>query len=385
MTIINIYLDNAATTRPSKEVIDAVSTSMEEFYGNPSAVYSLGVNSAKKLDECRETISKTINASKDEIYFTSCGSEGNNLILRGILKKGLHVITTSFEHSSVKNAITLLENSGVDITYLPVDKKGKIDIELLKKSIRKETVLISIMHVNNEIGSIQDIKEIGSAIKEVSNRAKFHVDAVQSYGKLPIDIKEMKIDSLTVSAHKFNGPKGVGFCYISKGISPIPLIIGGAQEKGLRAGTQNVSGVIGLTVAALSKHNKIAENHQKVLEIKTYMIEKLSQVHNIKINSTIDNCFSPYILNVSFIGVRGEILLNYLSGEEIFVSTGSACTSKSKAGVVGSHVLEALGLSNDEITSAIRFSFSTDTTKAEIDRTVDVIQNGLSFFRRIKK
>jgi len=382
---MNIYLDNAATTKPSKEVIESIYNSMENFYANPSSFHKLGTECNKKLDECRYEIAKTINCSKDEIYFTAGGSDGNNFILRGLSKENLHIITTSFEHSSVKNTINYLEKKGVKVTYLSLDSNGLINMDQLKAAMTKDTILVSIMHVNNEIGSIQNLKEIGESIKLISTRAKFHVDAVQGYGKLSIDVKAMKIDSLSVSAHKFNGPKGVGFCYLAKGISPIPSIIGGAQEKGLRAGTENLPGIIGLTVAAKDKLNKLTENYTKAHEIKEYMITKLSQVEDIKINSPIDESFSPYILNVSFRGVRGETLLHFLSEEDIFVSTGSACTSKSKSGVLGSHVLESMGLTQKEIEGAIRFSFSSSTTLEEIDKTIEVLKKGLLLLRRLKR
>ncbi|MGG7178695.1 cysteine desulfurase family protein [Clostridium paraputrificum] len=380
-----IYLDNAATTKPTKNVINEVCNGMEEFFGNPSSLHKLGMEAEKKLNICREELAKTINCSGEEIYFTSGGSEGNNFIFKGLLKEGSHLITTPFEHSSIKNTAEALEKMGVKVTYLSVDSKGRIDIEELREAIRKDTVLVSIMYVNNEVGTIQNLTEIGELIKSVSSRAKFHVDAVQGYGKLPIDIKKMKIDSLTVSGHKFNGPKGVGFFYLAKGIHPMPHIHGGAQERGLRAGTQNLPGIMGLTVAAIEVMKNREENYKKVEDIKKYMIEKLSEIKDIKINSPIEEDFSPYILNVSFRGVRGEVLLHLLEAEEIYVSTGSACTSQSKGGVVGSHVLEAMKLTNSEVEGAIRFSFSPDNTKEEIDKTVETIKKGLVFLRRIKR
>ena len=380
-----IYLDNAATTKPTKDVINEVCNGMEEFFGNPSSLHKLGMEAEKKLNACREELAKTINCTGEEIYFTSGGSEGNNLIFKGLLKEGSHVITTPFEHISVKNTAEALDKMGVKVTYLSVDTKGRINIEELREAIRKDTVLVSIMHVNNEIGIIQNLAEIGEVIKSVSSRAKFHVDAVQGYGKLPIDVKKMKIDSLTVSGHKFNGPKGVGFCYLAKGINPMPHIHGGAQERGLRAGTQNLPGIMGLTVAAKEIMKNREENYKKVEEIKRYMIESLSEIKDIKINSPIEEDFSPYILNVSFRGVRGEVLLHLLEAEEIYVSTGSACTSQSKGGVVGSHVLEAMKLTRGEVEGAIRFSFSPDNTKEEIDKTVETIKKGLVFLRRIKR
>lgn len=382
---MNIYLDNASTTKPSKKVIEAITESMESFYANASSLHKLGLECEKKINACRETLAKTINCSKDEIYFTSSGSEGNNFILRGLIKENSHIITTSFEHSSIKNTAIFLEKTNHNVSYLSLDSNGLINVDELKNKITKDTVLVSIIYVNNELGSIQNIKEIGVAIKESNPRTKFHVDAVQGYGKLPIDVVDMKIDALTISGHKINGPKGIGFCYLKKGLSPTPTIIGGNQEKGLRAGTENLPGIVGLTVAAEDKFKNIRENYSIVKNLKEYMIKRLSEIENIKINSPISDNFSPYILNVSFIGVRGEVLLHFLSEENIFVSTGSACTSKSKSGVVGSHVLESIGLTKSEIEGAIRFSFSPANTEKEIDITIDTIKKGLLLLRRIKR
>lgn len=382
---MDIYLDNAATTKPSRDVIDAICNSMEELYGNPSSIHRLGVQSEKKINECRENIAKTINCKMEEIYFTSGGSEGNNLVLKGLLKEGSHIITTPFEHSSIKNTVEVLEKMGVKVTYLSLDEFGQIDIEELREAIRKDTVLVSIIYVNNEVGSIQKLKEIGEVIRASSNRAKFHVDAVQGYGKLPIDVKSMNIDALTASGHKINGPKGVGFCYLSKGINLIPSIHGGAQEKGLRAGTENLHGIIGFSVAAQNIMKDINDNYKKVYEIKRYMIDRLSEIKDIRINSMISDDFSPYILNVSFRGVRGEVLLHLLEDANIFVSTGSACTSTTKGGVMGSHVLEAMKLSKQEVEGAIRFSFSPQNTIEEIDKTIDTLKRSLVFLRRIRR
>lgn len=382
---MNIYLDNASTTKPSKKVIEAVAESMENFYANASSLHKLGLECERKMNSCREILAKTINCSKDEIYFTSSGSEGNNFILRGLVKENSNIITTSFEHSSIKNTATFLEKNNHNVSYLTLDSNGLINIDDLKNKITKDTVLVSIIYVNNELGSIQNLKEIGTTIKKLNPRTKFHVDAVQGYGKLPIDVLDMKIDALTISGHKINGPKGIGFCYLKKGLSPTPTIIGGNQEKGLRAGTENLPGIVGLTVAAEDKFSNIRENYSKVESLKEYMINRLSEIENIKINSPISDNFSPYILNVSFIGVRGEVLLHFLSEENIFVSTGSACTSKSKSGVVGSHVLESIGLTKGEIEGALRFSFSPTNTTEEIDITIETIKKGLSLLRRIKR
>lgn len=379
-----IYLDNASTTKPSKEVIASIANAMDDYFANPSSSHRLGFECQKKLDYCREEIARTINASADEIYFTSGASEANNLILKGLVKEGAGLITTSFEHSSSKNAAKFLETSNTNITYLSVDSNGQISLDELKASINKNTALISIIYVNNEVGSIQNLELIGETIKSLSPRAKFHVDAVQGYGKLPIDVKKMKIDALTVSAHKINGPKGVGFCYIAKGINPTPLIHGGAQEKGVRAGTENLPGILGLTTAANSIIAKEKENYLIVKELKEYMIKRLSEIDNIRINSPVSDSFSPYLLNVSFIGVRGEVLSNFLAEQNIFVSTGSACTSKSRSGFSGSYVLKAMKLSQKEIEGAIRFSFSPENTKEQIDKTIDTLKIGLRLLRRMK-
>lgn len=381
---MEVYFDNSSTTKPFDEVINEVAFGMKEFYGNPSSLHNLGFKSEKKLKECREILSKTINVNENEIHFNSGGSEGNNSILKGILKSGTHFITTPFEHASILNTVKKLEDAGVKVTFLKINDEGKIDLEYLKNSITKETVLISIMHVNNEIGVIQDLKTIGEIIKESSSRAKFHVDAVQSYGKIPIDAKKMNIDFLTVSGHKFHGPKGVGFIYIKKPNTLMPLIEGGAQEFGIRAGTQNIPGIMGMSLASKIVNNTINENYKRVFEIKKKFIGKLKTIENIKINSLLNESYSPYILNVSFKGIRGEVLLHFLEESGIYVSTGSACSSKEREKLGGSYVLKALGLSQDEMAGGIRFSFSDDNKEEEVDYVIDNLDKGLRFLRRKK-
>ena len=381
---MEIYFDNSATTKPYKEVIDETAKAMEEYYGNPSSLHKIGIKAEKKITDARDFIGKSINASKDEIYFTSGGSEGNNLAIKGLLKPGHHVITTVFEHHSVLMTYKNLEKSGIKVTYLNVDKEGKISLEELKNSISKDTVLVSIMHVNNEMGAIQDIESIGKTIKENSSRARFHVDAVQSYGKLNIDVKKMNIDLLTVSGHKIHGPKGVGFIFVKKGIVLNPLINGGSQEAGIRGGTHNVPGIIGLHKAAEITMENINSNFQYVKSLKEYMIGRLSEIDNIKIHSPLNDKFTPYILNVSFLLVKAEVLLHLLEENNIYVSTGSACTSKSSA-TQGSYVIKSLGLSKSEIESAIRFSFSKYNTEEEVDKVVEVLKSSLTFLRRVKR
>ncbi|WP_026889334.1 cysteine desulfurase family protein [Clostridium beijerinckii] len=382
---MEVYFDNSSTTKPLDEVVDEVSFGMKEFYGNPSSLHNLGLKSERKLKECRGILAKTINASENEIHFTSGGSEGNNLVLKGLLKSGTHLITTPFEHASILNTIKKLEENNIKVTFLEINEEGKINLEQLKKAITKETVLVSIMHVNNEVGVIQDLKEIGDIIRASSNRTKFHVDAVQSYGKLPIDVKKMNIDFLTVSAHKFHGPKGVGFIYIKNTSSLSPLIEGGSQEFGIRAGTQNIPGIMGMALASKISNDKMKENYEKVFQIKKKFADKLNNIDNIKINSLLNDKFSPYILNVSFKGVKGEVLLHYLEESGIYVSTGSACSSKERERIGGSYVLKSLGLTKDEISGGIRFSFSDDNDESEIDYVVDILEKGLKFLRRIKK
>ena len=380
---MNVYFGNSATTKPYDEVIEAVSKGMKEYFGNPSSLHKIGMNCEKRLNEAREYFASTIKCNKEEIYFTSGGSEGNNLILKGLLKPGHHFITTAFEHHSIISTCKQLEEKGVKVTYLDVDSEGRISLEDLEEAITKDTVLVSIMQVNNEIGVIQDIEAIGKLIKERSSRAKFHVDAVQGYGKLPIDVNKSNVDFLTVASHKIHGPKGVGFIYIKKGIILNSLISGGSQEKGIRAGTENLPGIIGFEKAAQMTFEEMESRYDKVLELKKYFVERLNEIKDIRVNGEIDG-FSPYILNVSFLGVRAEVLLHLLEEQNIYVATGSACTSKSSA-AHGSYVIKSLGLSNKEVESAIRFSFSYENTKEEVDYTIDVLKKSLMFLRRVKR
>lgn len=379
---MNVYFDNSATTKPYNEVIEEVSNGMREYFGNPSSLHIVGINCEKRLNKAREYFATTIKCNKEEIYFTSGGSEGNNLILKGLLKPGHHFITTTFEHHSIISTCNQLEEFGVKVTYLDVDNKGRISLKDLEEAITKDTVLVSIMQVNNEIGVIQDIEAIGKLIKKKSTRAKFHVDAVQGYGKLPIDVNKFNIDFLTVASHKIHGPKGIGFIYIKKGIILNSLISGGSQEKGVRAGTENLPGIIGFEKAAQITFAEMESRYNKILDLKKYFIERLNEINDIRINGEIEG-FSPYILNVSFLGVRAEVLLHLLEEQNIYVATGSACTSKSSA-AHGSYVIKSLGLSNKEVESAIRFSFSYENTKDEVDYTIDILKRSLVFLRRVK-
>ncbi|QAA34139.1 cysteine desulfurase family protein [Clostridium manihotivorum] len=380
---MEVYFDNSATTKPIDEVIEAINYGMREFYGNPSSLHKMGIKCDRELLNCRERLANIINCTREEIYFTSGGSESNNMIIKGLTKSGNHIIISGFEHPSVLSTCKELEEHGVKVTYLDVDEFGQIDIEQLEESICKDTVLVSIMHVNNEIGAVQDLDKIGKLVKEKSKRAKFHVDAVQSFGKFKIDIKKSNIDALSVSAHKIHGPKGTGFCYIRKGLSLAPLVSGGGQEKGFRSGTENLPAVMGMVKAAEIIYKDIDDKFNRTLELKRYFINRLEDVKDIRINSPLNDNISPYILNVSFIGVRAEVLLHLLEEKDIYVSTGSACSSR-HISTKGSHVLNAIGLSEKEITGAIRFSFSSFNTIEEVDYVIEVLKNSLTFLRRVK-
>ncbi|MEQ8197664.1 MAG: cysteine desulfurase family protein [Clostridiaceae bacterium] len=377
-----VYFDNAATTKPLEAVIDAVSIGMREYFGNPSSLHKLGLEADRKLSSCRELLAGTINAASGEIYFTSGGSEGNNFIIKSMGKNGNHIITTKFEHPSVLNTIRELKENGVDVTELSLNSDGRIDLQELKDSIRKDTVLVSVMHVNNEVGSIQDLEKIGELIRECSDRARFHVDAVQSYGKIPIDVNKFKIDFLTVSGHKIHGPKGIGFCYIRKGLNPKPLISGGGQERGYRSGTENVPAVMGMTEASVEAHKNLKESFNHAAELKEYFISSILDLKGIRINSNPGEWNSPFILNVSFPGIKAEVLLHLLEEKNIFVSTGSACSSR---GGKGKYVLAAMGLNEKESEGAIRFSFSRFNTKDEIDYTAEELKKALIFLRRVRR
>jgi cysteine desulfurase len=377
---VEVYLDNSATTRPYDEVIEAVADTMKNYFGNPSSAHKLGMRAEQRLNESRDIIAKTLSCTRDEIIFTSGGSESNNFLIKGFVKEGGHLVTSKIEHPSVINTCRELESAGVRVTYLEVNEHGRIDLEQLKSSITSDTMLITLMHVNNEIGTVEDIETIGNIIKERSNRAKFHVDAVQSYGKFKIDVKKAKIDLLSASGHKIHGPRGIGFSYIRKGLVPKALIAGGGQEKNFRSGTENLPGIVGFAKAADIMHKNIEQNFNRVMKVKSYFADKLSLLTKVRINSALSSDFSPYVLNVSFTGVRAEVLLHALEDKEIYVSTGSACHSKDTR---DSHVLKSIGLKDEEIKGTIRFSFNEDNTIEEINYVMEQLEKSLKFLRRV--
>jgi cysteine desulfurase len=370
---MEVYLDNSATTKPYKEVVQAMANCMTDFYGNPSSIHSLGEEAKKYLKECRKIIAGTLKAEEEEIIFTSGGSESNNFLLKGFLKTGDHLITTCIEHSSVLNSCLELESKGVEVTYLKVDSRGRIKLQELKNSVKANTRLVSIMHVNNEFGIIQDIEVIGTLIKEAYSNIMFHVDAVQSYGKLAIDVNKLKIDLISVSAHKIHGPRGTGAAYIRKGLIPKAFIDGGGQEHGLRSGTENLPAIAGFAVAAKAMHENLERNLLLVKKLRNYLCDKLRAIEGIKINTSIEYSL-PHVLSISLVGIRSGKILFYLDARHIYVSKSSACLARKLA---DSHVLKSMGLGQEEIKGSLRVSFSEENTFEEIDLLVEHIDGCL--------
>ena len=379
---MEIYLDNSATTKPYQEVVDKMVLALTTQYGNPSSIYKKGIEVEREIKEIRRNIARSLGAKETEIYFTSGGTECNNTIIRSVAKLNKktknHIISTVIEHPSVLNTLKDLEADGFEVTYLPVGKDGKISLENLKNAIKKETILVSVMHVNNEIGTIQPIEEIGKYLKSLDEKVYFHVDGVQSYAKIKFRPSRYNIDFMSVSGHKLHGPKGIGFMYVKENNRIKPLLTGGGQEIGIRSGTENVPGIYGIGEAVRILNQDLEGTIDKIKGLRDLLKEEiLANIDNVKINSPEDGVC--HVLNVSFRGVRGEVLLHYLEQKEIYVSTGSACSSKKK----GSHVLNAIGLTPDEIEGAIRFSLSDLNTKEEIMQTVEVLKESVSDLRMI--
>ncbi|MBE5839795.1 MAG: cysteine desulfurase [Butyrivibrio sp.] len=381
------YLDNSATTRAYDEVATLVAKIMTEEYGNPSSVHHMGMVSGERLSQARETIAATLKVEPQEILFTSGGTESDNLALIGVAKankwRGKHIITTAIEHPAILETTTALEKEGFEITYLPVDETGVVQIEDLKAALREDTILVSMMFVNNEIGSVQKIQEAGEIIKAYNSDIYFHVDAVQGYGKFVIRPKSMKIDLLSVSGHKIHGPKGIGFLYIKKGTKINPICYGGGQQKGMRSGTENVPGIAGLALAAKMCYENFEDKQNKLYELKEYIIKSLNErLSDIKVNGPACREGAPHIVSVSIKGLAAETVLNMLSSKNIYVSAGSACTSNNPH---ISDTLQAIGLEKDLLESTIRISMSFMTTKEEIDYFLDTlcsqVENMRKFYR----
>ena len=379
---MDIYLDNSATTKPYEEVIQKMVYALSTDYANPSSLHKKGIEVEKNIKAIRQDIARTIGAKDKEIYFTSGGTESNNTIIRGVAnlykKRKNHIISTEIEHPSVLATLKDLENEGFEVTYLKVNKEGIVDIEEFKSSIKETTSLVTIMHVNNEIGSIQPILEIGKYLKTLKEKIYLHVDAVQSYGKINFRPSKYNIDFMSVSGHKIHGPKGIGFMYIKENNRLKPLLTGGGQEVDLRSGTENVPGIYGMGEAIRIVNSNLNEKIEKMTNLKNMLKEGLiDNVEDIKINSTDEGVC--HILNISFKDIKGEVLLHYLEQKGVYVSTGSACSSKKK----GSHVLNAIGLSKDEIEGAIRFSLSDMNTEEDILEAIKIVKDSVSDLRMI--
>lgn len=375
------YFDNAATTRVKKEVLDEMLPYFNEKYGNPSSLYSIGRASKKAIEEARKRVASLINCNQNEIYFTGCGSESDNTIIKGIAytnrKKGRHIITSQIEHPAVLHTCQALEKQGFEVTYLKVNKEGFINIEELRSSIRNDTILISIMFANNEIGTIQPIEMIAKIAKMYN--IIFHTDAVQACGNVSIDVKRMGIDSLSLSGHKLYAPKGIGALYVRNGIEFEKFMDGGHQEKNKRAGTENVAGIVGLGKACeLAKVN--LESHMRHLKgLRDYFISQVKEkIENAVLNGGMENRL-PGNANFSFIGVDGEALLLNLDAKGICASAGSACTSGSSE---PSHVLSSIGLSNELAHSSLRVTFGEDNTKEDVDY---LIENLCEIVQKLRK
>lgn len=377
---MKVYLDNNATTQVDSKILEKMLPYFSEIYGNPSSLHSFGKKSKVAFDNSREIIANTFNVEAKDIIFTASASEANNLAIRGVAKaykrRGNHIITSTIEHPAILNTCKALEDEGFEVTYIPVDKNGTIDLNALKKAIRKETILITIMHANNEVGTIQPIEEISKLAKE--NRILFHTDAVQTVGKLKIDLKEIPVDLLSFSGHKFHGPNGIGGLYVRKGVRLIPHTTGGGQENKKRAGTANVAGAVGMSEALLdySKNQDAIHNHvKKVRDYFEAQVEKNipEVIINAKDGERLVNTSS-----ISFKFIEGESILLRLDLQGIYVSSGSACSS---GDLSASHVLLSMGIPEEFAQSTIRFSFGRDNTIEEVDYVIESLKNTVAILR----
>ena len=376
----DIYFDNSATTKIDAKVLKQMDEFSLNYYANPSAMHRLGYLVEEEIKKATSSFADILNVSSKEIIWTSGGTESNNQAIisyaKTHAKEGNRIITTSFEHPSVLRAFEYLSSIGFEVKYLKLNNNGQIDLNELESLITKETLLVSIMYVNNEIGSVQKINEIGQLIKNKNNNTAFHVDFVQGFGKYKIDCKKSRIDLLSISAHKFHGPKGVGVLYKNNDIRIMPLILGGGQQNDLRSGTLNTVGIIGATYAARLIYDDFNNYVTKLINLKNYLINELLKLNDkygiIHLNTMISDDFAPHIVSVSFKGIRSEVMLHALEDKGIYVSAGSACSSHSKK---LSNTLNSIGLGKEYIDSTIRISFSKYNTKDEIDIFINEIDS----------
>ena len=374
------YLDNSATTKVCQQAVDKMIEIMTEKYGNPSSLHSKGHDAEKELEEARKIIADFLSVERETIYFTSGGTEGNNTAVFGAVealkRRGKRIVTSSMEHSSVIEAMQKLEKDGYEVIYLLPDEKGKISLESISNAVTKDTILVSIMAVNNEIGSINPVDKIKKIIEKANSPALLHVDAVQAFGKIPLKPKKWGIDILTASSHKIHGPKGAGILYLRKGTRIMPLHYGGEQEKKIRPGTEPLPNICGMGEAVRNLPD-ISGEMNFMRELNNYFRNKLNEIENVHINSDTD-CL-PYIINFSVNGIKSETMLHYMAQNDIYISSGSACAKGKK-----SHVLRALGLSDDLADSALRVSFSRYNSKEDIDELIKAIINANNTLARRK-
>ena len=381
---MEVYLDNSATTKCYECVRDLVGKIMCDDYGNPSSMHKKGVDAEKYVRESKETLAKLLKVQEKELVFTSGGTESDNLALIGCARAnrraGNHLITSSIEHPAILNTMRYLEQEeGFRVTYLPVDRDGRIKLQALKEALCRDTILVSIMYVNNEVGSVQPIEEAVQIVKNYNRNILFHVDAVQGFGKYRIFPKRIGVDLMSISGHKIHGPKGTGVLYVNEKVKIKPIVFGGEQQKNVRSGTENVPGIAGLGLAAKEIYKDFDAKIEKMRDLKNYFIEGLNQIPHIAIHGRIDESSAPHIVSVGFAGIRSEVLLPTLEDQGIYVSSGSACASNHPA---ISGVLRGIGAGQQYLDATIRFSFSEFTTKEEIDYTLKTLYNCVPMLRK---
>ena len=380
-----IYFDNSSTTIAYPEVAVAVNNALTLEYGNPSSMHEMGVEAEKLVRLSRERISDTLKVSPRDIYFTSGGTESNNWAIIGTAlakrRAGKHIITSGMEHPSVSEPISFLEKEGFEVTRIGVDEKGRLRMDELESALRSDTILVSVMLVNNEMGAVTDPCKIGHMIKKKSPEATYHADAIQAYGKYIIEPKKAGIDLLSVSGHKIHGPKGIGFLYKNPRTKLRPIIYGGGQQEGMRSGTDNVPGIAGLGQASEICHKNIEKNREILYGLKEHLVNKLAELEDVRIHGLTGRDSAPHIVNASFIGVGSEVLLHSLEDKGIYVSAGSACSTHKKS---KSPTLTAMGCPKEELDSSVRFSFCETNTKEEIDKTLAVLAELLPVLRKYK-
>lgn len=380
------YFDNSATTRCYDSVKDIVVKAMTEDFGNPSAMHLKGVEAEKYIKSSAESLARLLKVQEKEILFTSGGTESDNLALIGAAfankRSGNHIITTSVEHPAVSQPALFLQEQGFEVTYLPVDSRGVVKIDALKAVLREDTILVSVMYVNNEVGAVMPVEEIAALVHEKSPRALFHVDAIQAFGKYRIYPKKMGIDLLSVSGHKIHGPKGVGFLYINEKAKIQPQILGGGQQGGMRSGTDNVPGIAGLGTAAVEIYKNLEENVENMYRLKEHIAQGLEKIGDIRMNGMELREGAPQILSISVMGVRSEVLLHSLEERGIYVSAGSACSSHKRK---PSATLAAMGMPKDQIESTVRLSFCEENTTEEADYFLQVMGELVPMLRRYSR